>query len=555
MKTAIQIAQEANLKHIVEIAKSIGLSEDDIDQYGKYKAKVHLDVYKRMKDKPDGKLVVVTALTPTPAGEGKTTTAIGLTQALGQMGKKVIVTLREPSLGPVFGTKGGGAGGGYAQVQPMEDINLLFTGDMPAVSASHNVCAALMDNHLYRGNALGFKLGRIVWKRVIDQDERALRNIIVGLGSLGGVPRETGFDITSASEVTAILALATSLTDLKERLAKITLGYGNKFVPITAADIKAQGVMALLLKDAIMPNLVQTLENNPAFVHGGPFANIAHGCPSLIAIKTSLKLADYVVLEPGFGSDLGAEKFMDVTARIGGLTPDAGVVVATLKAIRYHGGVPLKEVGNPNLEATKKGLANLGAHIENVKQYGIPVVATLNFFPTDTDEEIEVVRKYCEEMNTPFAVSKVFLEGGSGGMDLAKKVLEGIEKQPSQYKPLYTLDIPYKERIDIIAKKVYGADGVVYSANANNKLRRVEKRGNMGLLIMMAKTQYSLSDDPKKLCRPKDFKITITDIREATGAGFLVALCGDIRTLPALPSNPAAEKMDIDEDGTIYGLF
>ncbi|MHA1713796.1 MAG: formate--tetrahydrofolate ligase, partial [Candidatus Ranarchaeia archaeon] len=453
------------------------------------------------------------------------------------------------------GVKGGGAGGGYAQVQPMYDINLLFTGDMPAITASHNVLAALMDNHLYRGNKLGLKLGRITWKRVLDQDERSLRNIVIGLGSLGGVPRESGFEITSASEVTAILALSTSITELKERLGRITVGYGLKYVPITAEQLKARGVMALLLKDAIMPNLVQTLENNPAIVHGGPFANIAHGCPSLIGIKTSLKLADYVVVEPGFGSDLGAEKFMDVAARLGNLNPSVVVIVATLKALRYHGGVKISDVGEPNLEAVKKGLANLGAHIDNISNFGVPAVVALNFFPTDTDEEIKAVREFCNEYNTPFAVSKVFLEGGKGGQELARIVLNTIENKPAHYKPLYTLDMSYEERIETIAKKVYGADGVNYTDTARTKLKRIVKRGKTDLLIMMAKTQYSLSDDPKKLGRPSNFKITVTDIREATGAGFLVAYCGDIRTLPALPSKPAAERMDIDEDGTITGLF
>lgn len=552
----IEIAQQAKMKPVAEIAAQLGIQEDEIELYGKYKAKVSLDVYKRLADKPDGKLILVTAITPTPAGEGKTTTSVGLTDGLAKLGKKVMVCLREPSLGPSFGVKGGAAGGGYAQVVPMEDINLHFTGDLHAITTAHNLLAALLDNHLHQGNELGIDSRQVVLRRVMDLNERALRNVIVGLGGkANGVPRESGFDITVASEVMAILCLANSLTDLKERFSRMVVAYTYDGKPVTAADLQAQGSMTVVMKDAIKPNLVQTLENTPAFVHGGPFANIAHGCNSIMATKTALKLADYVVTEAGFGADLGAEKFFDVKCRYGGLKPDAAVIVATVRALKMHGGVPKSELATENIEALRKGFANLEKHIENVGKFGVPAVVAINVFPTDTQAELDTLFELCRNAGAEVAISEVWAKGGEGGKELAQKVLDTIEKKPSNFKVLYDLDAPVKEKIETIAKEVYGADGVNYTDSALKEIARYEEMGYGKLPVVMAKTQYSLSDDPTKLGRPTGFNITVREVRLSAGAGFLVAITGAIMTMPGLPKKPAAYSIDIDENGKITGLF
>lgn len=552
----IEIAQQAKLKPVMEIAAQLGIHDDEIEPYGKYKAKVSLDVYKRLADKPDGKLILVTAITPTPAGEGKTTTSVGLTDGLAKLGKKVMVCLREPSLGPSFGVKGGAAGGGYAQVVPMEDINLHFTGDLHAITTAHNLLAALLDNHLHQGNELGIDPRQVVLRRVMDLNERALRNVIIGLGGkANGVPRESGFDITVASEVMAILCLANSLTDLKERFSRMVVAYTYDGKPVTAADLQAQGSMTVLMKDAIKPNLVQTLENTPAFVHGGPFANIAHGCNSIMATKTALKLADYVVTEAGFGADLGAEKFFDVKCRYGGLKPAAAVIVATVRALKMHGGVPKSDLATENIEALRKGFANLEKHIENVGKFGVPAVVAINVFPTDTQAELDTLFELCRNAGAEVAISEVWAKGGEGGKELAQKVLDTIEKKPSNFKVLYDLDLPVKEKIEIIAKEIYGADGVNYTDSALKEIARYEEMGYGKLPVVMAKTQYSLSDDPTKLGRPTGFKITVREVRLSAGAGFLVAITGSIMTMPGLPKKPAAFNIDIDENGKITGLF
>ncbi|NLL17725.1 MAG: formate--tetrahydrofolate ligase [Clostridia bacterium] len=552
----IEIAQAAKMKPVVEIAQELGIPEDDLELYGKYKAKVSLDLYKRLADKPDGKLILVTAITPTPAGEGKTTTSVGLTDGLAKLGKKVMVCLREPSLGPSFGVKGGAAGGGYAQVVPMEDINLHFTGDLHAITTAHNLLAALVDNHLHQGNALGIDPRQVVFRRVLDLNERALRNVVIGLGSKAdGVPRQSGFDITVASEVMAILCLANSLTDLKERFSRIVVAYTYDGKPVTAADVQAQGSMTLIMKDALKPNLVQTLENTPAFVHGGPFANIAHGCNTIMATKTALKLADYVVTEAGFGADLGAEKFYNIKCRYGNLKPDATVIVATVRALKMHGGVPKSDLATENVDALAKGFANLEKHIENVNKFGVPAVVAINAFPTDTQNELNTLFELCRKAGAEVAISDVWAKGGEGGVELAQKVLETLESKPSNFKVLYDTEAPIKEKIATIAREVYGANGVNYTGTAPKDIERYEEMGYGNLPIVMAKTQYSLSDDQTKLGRPTDFDITVREVRLSAGAGFLVAITGAIMTMPGLPKVPAANKIDIDENGVITGLF
>ncbi|MEW9082823.1 formate--tetrahydrofolate ligase [Caldanaerobacter subterraneus] len=557
MKSDIEIAQEAKIKPIKEIAEKVGLTEDEIFYYGKYKAKVDHRVLKKLEDRKDAKLILVTAINPTPAGEGKTTTTVGLGDALNRLGKKTMIALREPSLGPVFGVKGGAAGGGYAQVLPMEDINLHFTGDIHAVSAAHNLLAAMLDNHIYQGNKLNIDPRRIVWKRVVDMNDRQLRFVVNGLGGkANGVPREDGYDITAASEVMAVLTLSKDLSDLKERLSKIVVAYTYDGKPVTAGDLKAQGAMAVLLKEAINPNLVQTIEGTPAFVHGGPFANIAHGCNSLIATKLAMKLADYVVTEAGFGADLGAEKFIDIKSRIGGLKPNAVVIVASIRALKHHGGVSKEKLSEENLQALEKGFENLQKHIENVKDvFGLPAVVAINRFPTDTDRELQYVVDRCSEMGVSAAISEVFAKGGEGGIELAKKVLEAIERGNDDFNFAYPLEMGLKEKIETIAKRVYGAIGVDFSKEAEKEIENLEKLGYNNLPICMAKTQYSLSDDPKLLGRPRNFKITVRQVRISAGAGFIVALTGEIMTMPGLPKEPAAEKIDIDENGKITGLF
>ena len=556
MLSDIEIAQQAKMQKITEVAAKLGISEDDIELYGKYKAKLSYDLIRRVKDKKDGKLILVTAITPTPAGEGKSTTTVGLAQGLAKLGKKVIVALREPSLGPCMGIKGGAAGGGYSQVVPMEDINLHFTGDFHAITSAHMLLAAMLDNHIQQGNALNIDPRRIAWKRVVDMNDRELRNIVVGLGGKAhGVPRQDGFDITVASEVMAILCLASSLHDLKERLAKIIVAYDYNGNPVTADQIKAQGAMAALLKDAIKPNLVQTLENVPAIIHGGPFANIAHGCNSVMATQTGLKLADYTITEAGFGADLGAEKFFDIKCRYAGLKPDAAVIVATVRALKMHGGVPKTELKTPNVEAVKKGLVNLEKHIENVKKFGVPCVVAINIFAQDTAEELEAVREHCAKHGVNVALSDVFAKGGEGGIDLAKEVIALADSGESKFAPIYPLDMSLKGKIETIAKEIYGADGVNYTKEADKALKEFEELGYGNLPICMAKTQYSFSDDPALLGRPSGFKITIRNCRIAAGAGFIVVLTGDVMTMPGLPKVPAAEKIDVTDDGVISGLF
>ena len=556
MLSDIEIAQKAHMLPITEVGAKLGIGEEDIELYGRYKAKLSMDLIKRVQDKPDGKLILVTAITPTPAGEGKSTTTVGLAQGLAQIGQKVIVALREPSLGPCMGIKGGAAGGGYSQVVPMEDINLHFTGDFHAITSAHMLLAAMLDNHIQQGNALNIDPRRIVWKRVVDMNDRELRNIVVGLGGKAhGVPRQDGFDITVASEVMAILCLATGLHDLKERLSKIIVAYDYSGNPITAGMLKAQGAMAALLKDAVKPNLVQTLENVPAIIHGGPFANIAHGCNSVMATKTALKLADYTITEAGFGADLGAEKFFDIKCRYAGLKPDAVVLVATVRALKMHGGVPKTDLSTPDVEAVKRGIVNLEKHIENIKQYGLPLVVAINAFAQDTPEELEAIRSHCAAHGVNVALSEVFAKGGEGGIELAKEVVALATSGKAGFKLLYGEELSLKEKIETIAKNIYGAVGVNYTKEANNALKDFEKMGYGHLPVCMAKTQYSFSDDPALLGRPEGFEITIKNCRIAAGAGFVVVLTGDIMTMPGLPKVPAAEKIDVSDDGVISGLF
>lgn len=556
MLSDIEIAQKAHMLPITEVAAKLGIGEEDIELYGRYKAKLSMDLIKRVQDKPDGKLILVTAITPTPAGEGKSTTTVGLAQGLAKIGQKVIVALREPSLGPCMGIKGGAAGGGYSQVVPMEDINLHFTGDFHAITSAHMLLAAMLDNHIQQGNALNIDPRCIVWKRVVDMNDRELRNIVVGLGGKAhGVPRQDGFDITVASEVMAILCLATGLHDLKERLSKIIVAYDYSGNPITAGMLKAQGAMAALLKDAVKPNLVQTLENVPAIIHGGPFANIAHGCNSVMATKTALKLADYTITEAGFGADLGAEKFFDIKCRYAGLKPDAVVLVATVRALKMHGGVPKTDLATPDVEAVKRGIVNLEKHIENIKQYGLPLVVAINAFAQDTPEELEAIRSHCAAHGVNVALSEVFAKGGEGGIELAKEVVALATSGKADFKLLYGEELSLKEKIETIAKKIYGAVGVNYTKEANNALKDFEKMGYGHLPVCMAKTQYSFSDDPALLGRPEGFEITIKNCRIAAGAGFVVVLTGDIMTMPGLPKVPAAEKIDVSDDGVISGLF
>jgi len=553
-KSDIEIAQEAELKPIIEVADQLGLSEDDLDLYGKYKAKIHLDVMDRVKDNPDGKLILCTAITPTPAGEGKTTTNVGLSMGLAKIGESVITTLREPSLGPSFGIKGGAAGGGYAQVVPMEDINLHFTGDLHAITTAHNLCAAILDNHLFQGNDLNIDIENIVWPRVVDLNDRALRAVTVGKEG-EGVERDTRFDITVASEVMAILCLANDLDDLKERLGRVTLGFDKDGNGVTAADIKASGSMAVLLKDALMPNLVQTLENTPAIVHGGPFANIAHGCNSVQATKLALKLADYVVTEAGFAADLGAEKFFDIKCRYAGLVPDAVVLVATVRALKMHGGVAFENLKEENVDALDKGLENLQKHVENMQLFGVPVVVAINKFPMDTDAELAHLDKRVKEMGSKVVLSDVWANGGEGGVELAQEIVRMCSEEKPDFKFLYDVKQPIKEKIEAIATKIYGADGVDYASEAEESIEMINQLGYSDLPICMAKTQASLSDDKTKVGRPRDWRLTVREVRLNTGSGFIIPVCGKMMTMPGLSKRPAAEKIDLTSDGKIVGLF
>ena len=556
MKTDIQIAQEATMLPIKDVAASIGIEEDDLELYGKYKAKISDELINRTKKNPDGKLILVTAINPTPAGEGKTTTSVGLGEAFGRLGKKALIALREPSLGPCFGIKGGAAGGGYAQVVPMEDLNLHFTGDFHAITSANNLLAALLDNHIQQGNELGIDPRQIVWKRCMDMNDRVLRNIVVGLGSkMDGMVREDHFVITVASEIMAILCLADDMADLKKRLGRIIVAYTFDGKPVTADDLQATGSMAALLKDALKPNLIQALEHTPAIVHGGPFANIAHGCNSVRATKTALKLADYVITEAGFGADLGAEKFFDIKCRMAGLKPDAVVLVATIRALKYNGGVPKDELSSENLDALKAGIVNLEKHIENLHKFGVPVVVTLNSFVTDTKAETDFVEQFCKERGCEFALSEVWEKGGEGGIDLANKVLETIEHKESNFKVLYDDSLSLKEKIETVAKEIYGADGVTYSPAAERELKRITDLGMGDFPVCMAKTQYSLSDDAKKLGRPSGFKINVREVYASAGAGFVVAVNGSIMTMPGLSKKPAAYGIDVDDNGVITGLF
>ncbi|MBQ8692162.1 MAG: formate--tetrahydrofolate ligase [Synergistaceae bacterium] len=551
----IEIAQAAKPELITDVAAKLGIEPDDLELYGKYKAKVSRELFNKVKDNKNGKLILVTAITPTPAGEGKTTTSVGLTDGLNKIGVKAAAALREPSLGPSFGIKGGAAGGGYAQVIPMEDINLHFTGDFHAITAAHNLCAAMLDNHLQQGNELNIDPRRIVFKRVLDLNERALRNVIIGLGGrLNGVPRESGFDITVASEVMAILCLANDLMDLKARLGRMILAYTYDNKPVTASDIGAAGSMAVLLKDAIKPNLVQTLEGSPVFIHGGPFANIAHGCNSIQATKLGLKLADYLVTEAGFGADLGAEKFLNIKCRLGNLTPDAVVVVATVRALKMHGGKAKADLASEDLTALAAGIPNLEKHIENIKKFGLPVVVAINKFPSDTEAELKLVEAKCEELGAEFALSDVWASGGDGGKALAEKVVAACEKD-NNFKFIYSEDLSPKDKMNAIAREIYGADGVDFTAQAEKDLKLIHDLGKDNLLVCMAKTQYSLSDDADKIGRPEGFRITVREVRLSAGAGFLVAVTGAIMTMPGLPKKPAALSIDIDENGKITGLF
>ena len=556
MKTDIEIAQEAQMLPITEVVKEIGLTADDLELYGKYKAKISNEYLKKIEGNKKGKLILVTAINPTPAGEGKTTTSVGLGQAFGKLGKKAVIALREPSLGPCFGIKGGAAGGGYAQVVPMEDLNLHFTGDFHAITSANNLLAALLDNHIQQGNALRIDTRQIVWKRCLDMNDRVLRNVVVGLGSkTDGFVREDHFVITVASEIMAILCLATDLEDLKDRLGKIIVAYDLDGKPVTAKDLQAVGAMAVLLKDAILPNVIQTLEHTPALVHGGPFANIAHGCNSVRATTAALSMADYVVTEAGFGADLGAEKFFDIKCRQAGLSPDAVVLVATIRALKYNGGVPKTELSAENVEALEKGIVNLEKHIENLQKYKVPVVVTLNSFVTDSEAEIAFVKQFCEERGCEFAISEVWEKGGEGGIALAEKVLKTLEEKESHFEPLYPSELPLTEKIETVAKEIYGAKGVNYTAAAKKQLAKLTELGFGDLPVCMAKTQYSLSDDPALLGRPKDFDITVREAYVSAGAGFVVVLTGAVMTMPGLPKQPAAFGIDVDESGKITGLF
>ncbi|MGN0368314.1 MAG: formate--tetrahydrofolate ligase [Wujia sp.] len=556
MLTDIEIAQQAELKNIKEVAATLGIEEDDLELYGKYKAKLSDEYMQKIKSNPDGKLVLVTAINPTPAGEGKTTVTVGLGQAMGRLGKKAIIALREPSLGPCFGIKGGAAGGGYSQVVPMEELNLHFTGDFHAITSANNLLAAIMDNHIHQGNALRIDPKRIVFKRCLDMNDRALRNIIVGLGKKAdGVVREDGFVITVASEIMAILCLANDIADLQDRLSKIIVAYNYDNEPVTAGELNCVGAMTALLKDAIKPNLIQTLEHTPALVHGGPFANIAHGCNSVRATKSALKMADYVITEAGFGADLGAEKFFDIKCRKAGLKPDAVVLVATVRALKYNGGVAKEDLGTENLEALKSGIINLEKHIENLLLYGVPVVVTLNRFVTDTEAELAYIKEFCEAKGCDFALANVWEKGGEGGVELAQAVLRTIENKPSNFKCLYEDSLSLKEKIETIAKKIYGADGVTYSPEAQRALAKITDMGFGSLPVCMAKNQYSLSDDAKKLGRPTGFTVNIREVYVSAGAGFVVAITGAIMTMPGLPKVPAAERIFVDENGVTNGLF
>lgn len=556
MKTDIEIAQEAVLQPITKIAKQLQISEDELELYGKYKAKISDEFMDKIKDNKDGKLILVTAINPTPAGEGKTTTSVGLGQAFGKLGKKAVVVLREPSLGPCFGVKGGAAGGGYAQLVPMEDLNLHFTGDFHAITSANNLLAAMLDNHIQQGNELGIDTRAVVWKRCLDMNDRSLRNIVIGLGAkTDGFVREDHFVITVASEIMAVLCLANDMKDLKECLGRMVVAYNYKGEPVTASDLNAVGAMAALLKDALKPNLIQTLEHTPAIVHGGPFANIAHGCNSVRATKTALKMADYVITEAGFGADLGAEKFFDIKCRMAGLKPNAVVLVATVRALKYNGGVAKADLGQENLEALKKGIVNLEKHIENLQKYEVPVVVTLNSFITDTENEIHFVKQFCEERNCDFAVSEVWEKGGEGGIALAKKVLSTLENKESHFKVLYGDELSLKEKIETIAREIYGACGVNYSSAAEKQLKKLEELSFGNLPVCMAKTQYSLSDDPSLLGRPSDFQINVREAYVSAGAGFVVVLTGAVMTMPGLPKQPAAFNIDVDDNGVITGLF
>ena len=556
MLSDIEIAQQAHMKKITEIAASLGIPDEEIEPYGHYKAKLSEKLFADTADKPDGKLILVTAINPTPAGEGKTTVSVGLTEAMAKIGKKAVLALREPSLGPVFGIKGGAAGGGYAQVVPMEDINLHFTGDMHAITAANNLLCALLDNHMQQGNALMIDQRRIMIDRCLDMNDRALRNVVIGLGGkVNGIPRQDSFRITVASEVMAILCLASDLDDLKKRLGNILIAYNTSGEPVYARDLGAHGAMTALLKDALKPNLVQTLENNPVLMHGGPFANIAHGCNSVRATKLALKLGDYCITEAGFGADLGAEKFCDIKCRFAGIKPDCAVIVATIRALKYNGGVPKAELSAENVPALEKGMINLVTHIENMRKFGLPVVVAINRFGTDSDAEIAAVEKLCGEMGVPVSLTEIFAKGGEGGTDLARKVCETIENHPANFKPLYDSELSIKEKLNVIAKEIYRADGVIFTAQAEKALAEIEKLGFGTAPVCVAKTQYSLSDDASKLGRPEGFSITVRDVKLSAGAGFVVALTGDIMIMPGLPKAPAAMKIDCDGEGNISGLF
>lgn len=556
MKTDVQIAQEAKMKDITEIAANLNIDDEDLIQYGHYKAKVDLRVFDKLKDKKDGKLILVTAINPTPAGEGKTTVNIGLSMALNKLGKKAISALREPSLGPSFGVKGGAAGGGYAQVVPMADINLHFTGDFHAITSANNLISAMLDNHIHQGNEQGIDVRRVVWKRCVDLNDRALRNVIVGLGGKpNGYPREDGFDITVASEIMAILCLSTSLENFKERVSRVIIAYRRDGSPVYVKDINAQGAVTLLMKDAIMPNLVQTLENTPALIHGGPFANIAHGCNSIMATKLGMKLADYTVTEAGFGADLGAEKFLDIKCRFGELKPSAAVIVATIRALKHHGGANKEDYDKEDLQALEKGFANLEKHIENIKKFGLPPVVAINRFPSDTENEIKFMEEKLAAMGVECALTEVFTEGGDGALELAKKVVKVCDEDKANFKPLYDVNLSIKEKLEIIAKEVYGADGVEFTVPATKNIKNLEKLGLDKMPICVAKTQYSLSDNPDLLARPEGFHIVVREVKVSNGAGFLIALTGSIMTMPGLPKVPAADKIDILPSGEIVGLF
>ena len=556
MLTDIEIAKQADIKPISDIAEKLGISADELEFYGKYKAKLPLSLLKKYENREDGKLILVTAINPTPAGEGKTTVTVGLGEAMNRIGKKAVIALREPSMGPVFGIKGGAAGGGYAQVIPMEDINLHFTGDMHAITAANNLLCAIIDNHIQQGNELRIDPRRILFKRCLDMNDRALRNVVIGLGGkVNGVPREDGFMITVASEIMAILCLSSGIKDLKERLGSILTAYTYDGTPVYARDLNAVGSMAALLKDAIKPNLVQTLENTPALMHGGPFANIAHGCNSVTATRLALKLGDYCITEAGFGADLGAEKFLDIKCRCAGLKPSCVVIVATIRALKYNGGVPKAELSKENTDALKKGIVNLETHIENMRKYGLPVVVAINRFATDTEAEIETIEAFCREKDVPVSLTEVFAHGGEGGKELAEKVVETIETKEAHFKPIYDEKLSIKEKLNVLAKEIYRAGDVVFTSNAEKAISEIEKLGKDKLPICVAKTQYSLSDDPQKLGSPKGFTLTVRDVRLSAGAGFIVALTGDIMTMPGLPKQPAAYKIDVDDDGNVSGLF